>query len=180
MSTLSAWTIGAMASKNARLSSPVRSSTQPASAAEVSGPVATITLDQSAGGAVISPRSIVISGCASSRAVTAAEKTSRSTASAPPAGTAAPTAASIITEPSARISQCKRPTAFVSSSSDRKEFEHTSSASPSVWWASVPRSGRISCSTTGTPRRAAAQAASLPAMPPPMTWIGAMSVIGSP
>ena len=33
--------------------------------------------------------------------------------------------------PAARISQCSRPTAFCSSSSDRKELEQTSSASPS-------------------------------------------------
>ena len=54
---------------------------------EVSGPVATMTLSQSSGGSATSPRSSVISGCASSAAVTAAEKPSRSTASAPPAGT---------------------------------------------------------------------------------------------
>ena len=53
---------------------------------EVSGPVATMTLSQSAGGATISLRSISISGSASSAAVIASAKPSRSTASALPAG----------------------------------------------------------------------------------------------
>jgi len=38
-----------------------------------------------------------------------------------------------------------------------------------VWCAAVLRAGRISWSTTGNPRRAICQAASLPASPPPMT-----------
>ena len=58
-----------------------------ASAGEVSGPVATMTLSHSGGGSAISSRTISISGCASSASVMAAEKPSRSTASAPPAGT---------------------------------------------------------------------------------------------
>ena len=62
-----------------------------------------------------------------------------------------------------------------SASSERNEFEQTSSASRSVWCASVPRTGRISCSTTGTPAGASCQAASEPASPPPydMYWLGA-------
>ena len=57
------------------------------SAGEVRGPVATMTLSHSGGGRpAISPRSMVTSGCASSARVTASEKPSRSTASAPPAG----------------------------------------------------------------------------------------------
>ena len=77
-------------------------------------------------------------------------------------------------ESSARISACSRPTALYSQSSDRKEFEQTSSARPSVWWASVltPGTPRISCRTTGTPALAICQAASEPARPPPMTWTG--------
>ena len=43
---------------------------------------------------------------------------------------------------------------------------------PSVLCAAVARSGRISCSTTGTPACASCQAASEPARPPPMTWTG--------
>jgi hypothetical protein len=59
--------------------------------------------------------------------------------------------------------------ALCSGSSERNEFEHTSSASPEVLCAAVMRSGRISWSTTGTPREAICQAASLPARPPPTT-----------
>src|SRR5262249_567779 len=66
-------------------------------------------------------------------------------------------------------SACKGPTALCSLSSERKEFEHTGSARAAVLWAAVVRSGRISCSTTGTPRAAICQAASDPASPPPMT-----------
>ena len=40
-----------------------------------------------------------------------------------------------------RNSACSRPTALVSASSERKELEHTNSASPSVTWASVLRTG---------------------------------------
>ena len=60
-----------------------------ASAGEVSGPVATMTLDQSAGGRpATSARSMVTRGWASRRAVISAEKGTRSMASALPAGTA--------------------------------------------------------------------------------------------
>ena len=81
----------------------------------------------------------------------AAEKPSRSTASAPPAGTWLASAARITSELSRRISSCSRPTALFSRSSERSELEQTSSARPSVRCASVDRTGRISCSTTGTP-----------------------------
>ena len=43
---------------------------------------------------------------------------------------------------------------------------------PSVLCAAVDRSGRISCSTTGTPACASCQAASEPARPPPTIWTG--------
>lgn len=77
-----------MASKKARASSPVASRIACDRAGEVSGPVAMMTLSQSAGGRpAISSRWMVIRGWASSAAVTAAAKPSRSTASAPPAGT---------------------------------------------------------------------------------------------
>src|SRR5262249_58946094 len=46
-------------------------------------------------------------------------------------------------------------------------FEHTSPARPSVLCPAVGLTGRISCRTTGTPRDAACQPASLPASPPP-------------
>ena len=71
------------------------------------------------------------------RSVTAAAKPSRSTASAEPAGTLCASAAAMISEPSARISAWSRPTALCSASSERKLFEQTSSARPSVWCAGV-------------------------------------------
>ena len=138
-----------------------------ASGAEVRGPVATMTLPQSAGGRPaisVAARSRSADGRASAL-VTAAENPSRSTASAPPAGTWLASAARMISEPSRRISACSRPTALLAASSERNELEQTSSARPSVWCASVIRAGRISCSTTGTPALAICQAASEPARP---------------
>ena len=70
-----------------------------------------------------------------SQAVTACEKPSRSTASAPPAGTWLRSPQAMMTESNARISACSRPTALYSQSSERNELEQTSSARPSVWWA---------------------------------------------
>ena len=64
-----------MASKKASASSPVRVRTAADRAGDVSGPVATITLSQSAGGRrSISSRRIVTCGVASSAPVTAAAK----------------------------------------------------------------------------------------------------------
>jgi hypothetical protein len=103
------------------------------SAGEVRGPVAMITLSQSAGGSpAISSRRMSISGCAVSATVTASAKPSRSTASAPPAGTWFASAARMISEPRRRISACSSPTALCSRSSERNEFEQTSSASAAV------------------------------------------------
>ena len=59
---------------------------------------------------------------------TAAAKPSRSTASAPPAGTLCASAQAMISDRSARISRCSTPTALVAASSERKELEQTSSA----------------------------------------------------
>ena len=59
--------------------------------------------------------------------------------------------------------------ALPSLSSERNEFEQTSSANCPVLWAAVARCGRISCSTAGTPRRASCHAASEPERPPPTT-----------
>src|SRR5437868_3718200 len=70
-------------------------------------------------------------------------------------------------EPSRRISSLRRPTAL-SSLSPRNELLQTSSASRSVLWTAVGRSGRISYSVTGTPYDAACHAASEPARPPPI------------
>src|SRR5262249_36757596 len=74
----------------------------------------------------------------------AGESRWRSRATAPPAGTWLASPARITSEPSRRISSCRRPTALCSRSSERNEFEHTSSASPPVLWAAVVRLGRIS------------------------------------
>ena len=105
MSIDSRWTIGAMASKKASSVSPVSARIASASAGEVRGPVATITDDQFWGGRpATSSRRMVTSGCASSAAVTAAEKPSRSTASAPPAGTWFASPFAMTSEPKARIS----------------------------------------------------------------------------
>ncbi len=100
--------------------------------------------------------------------VTAPENPSRSTASAPPAGTWLASAARMISEPKRRISACSSPTALLAASSERNELEQTSSARPSVRCASVIRWGRISCSTTRTPALATCHAASEPARPAPM------------
>src|SRR6202011_3041862 len=169
MSMDSRCTIGAIASKNVSAFSSVSSRMASASGAEVRGPVATMTLSHAAGGSpLISPRRNSMSGWSCKALVTAAENPSRSTANAPPAGTWLASAARMISEPSRRISAWSNPTALLAASSDRNEFEHTSSARPSVRCASVMRSGRISCRTTLTPAFAACQAASEPARPPPI------------
>src|SRR5262245_23713201 len=141
----------------------------PDKASDVSGPVATMTglLGLAAGISGISSRTIVTRRCAASVPVTVSANRSRSTANAAPAGTRLASAARITSESSRRISSFSRPTAL-SSLSPRKEFEQTSSASRSVLWTAVGRTGRISYSVTGTPCDAACQAASLPARPPPM------------
>ena len=113
-----------------------------------------------------SSRWMATSGSASSAAVTPAANRSRSTASAPPAGTRVSSPTRITSDPSRRISSLSSPTAF-SSESPRNELLQTSSASRSVRCAAVERTGRISWRETGTPREAACHAASLPARPPP-------------
>ena len=169
MSMLSACTMGAIASKKASASAPVSARIASASAPEVSGPVATIHRPSS-GRAVTSPGSTVTRGWARSRSVTAAAKGSRSTASAPPAGRRWASAMAMTSPPARRISQCSSPTALFSSSSERNELEQTISARCPVRWAKVPTPGRISWIVTGTPARAACQAASDPAIPPPTMW----------
>ena len=116
---------------------------------------------------VTSSRTTVMSGSRSMASVTAAEKFSRSTASACPAGTAVCAAICIRRELDRRISSFSSQGA-VFSLSDFSEFEHTSSAKCAVWCAGVCRTGRISYSSAGTPRRAHCHAASDPASPAPM------------
>ena len=165
--------MGAMASKKASASAPVSARSAWPSAGEVSGPVAKIQRPE-AGSAVTSSSTTVTRGCARSRSVTASEKGSRSMASALPAGSLWASAIAINRPPAARISQCRRPTAFCSSSSERNEFEQTISASLAVRCAKVPTLGRISWITAGSPASAICQAASAPAMPPPTMWIGSL------
>ena len=101
-----------------------------ASAGEVRGPVATMTLSQSAGGSPSISSRDDRDQRMSLRAlrVTSPAKPSRSTASAPPAGSLWRSAAARISEPARRISSCSRPTALLAQSSERNEFEQTSSA----------------------------------------------------
>src|SRR5262249_13944880 len=121
------------------------------------------------GGPAPSPGRIATGGGSRAARVMGGERPSRSPAGPPPAGTWLASAARMISEPSRRISSCKSPTALCSLSSERNEFEQTSSASAALLWAAVVRNGRISWSTTGTPRAAICQAASDPASPPPTT-----------
>ena len=170
---LSRWTMGASASKKARCPSPVASRIAWLSAGAVSGPVATMASPSAASGRPgISARCTRMAGASSIACCTASAKPVRSTARAWPAGTLWRSAAAITSESARRISSCRRPTALRSASSERKELEQTSSASRSLTWASVPRTGRISQSSTGTPRRAICHAASQPARPPPTIRIG--------
>ena len=96
-----------------------------------------------------------------------AAKAPRSTARALPAGTRVARAAAMIRELSRRISSLSSPTAL-STPSARRELLHTSSPKNGDWCAGENFWGFISKRRTRTPRRAACQAASLPARPPPM------------
>ena len=71
------------------------------------------------------------------------ENSTRSTASAWPAGTAEASASARRILSARRIS-CFRSQGAVFSDSDLSELEQTSSAKSAVWWASVERTGRIS------------------------------------
>ena len=143
-----------------------------ASGCAVSGPEATTKMPASGPGiSVTSPRTTSMSSSALTTSVTRAPNRSRSTANAPPAGTAVSSAICIRIDPARRISSFSRPTPLVSAS-PRKELLQTSSAKCSVWWASEGRTGRISCNRTAMPRRASCNASSEPAMPAPtmVTW----------
>src|SRR5262245_43435724 len=74
----------------------------------------------------------------------------------------------MMSDPSWRISALSRP-AGADGESERSELLHTISARCAVACASVRRVGRISNSSTATPRRANCQVASVPASPPPIT-----------
>jgi hypothetical protein len=82
---------------------------------------------RSRGISVTSRCSIAIRGCSVIARVISAANRSRSTASAPPAGTAVRSAHRSAIDPIRRSSSFRSPTAFVSAA-PRIEFEHTSSA----------------------------------------------------
>ena len=92
-------------------------------------------------------------GCAAIAASTAAEKPSRSTASAPPAGTWCASAQRMISEPIARISRWMHADRVVLAVVGAERVGADEFGETLGRCASVPRSGRISCRTTGTPAR---------------------------
>ena len=126
MSTLSQATSGAAASKKFRVVPPPSfSAMASASGSEVRGPEAMTT--SPSGMDVTSPGIMVILGWLKMVSVTMRAKPSRSTASAPPAGTAVASAQRIMRLFSRRSSSFSRPTAF-SSPAPRRELEQQSSA----------------------------------------------------
>ena len=131
----------------------------------------------SGSGASTSSRMMSISGWASRAPVMWAAKAPRSTANALPAGTRVARAAAMIRESSRRISSLSSPTAD-SRASARRELLHTSSPKNGDWCAGENFTGFISKRRTRTPRRAACQAASLPARPPPIMVMAGFSVFG--
>ena len=161
----SAVTIGAAASKKCRLS-PRSSSIAVSSLPSVSGPVA-MTVGPS-GMLVTSSVTTSILGFDRIASVTAFENSSLSTASAPPAGTLVASAQRIMIEPRQRSSCLSSPTAL-SSLSERRELEQTSSANPSLLCAGERREGFISKSLTPIPLSASTAAHSQPASPAPIT-----------
>ena len=121
-----------------------------ARASEVSGPDASTSASHpsaSAATSAASRRSNVMRGCASTRPVIRCENRSRSTARAPPAGTAHSSAAASRYDPSVRSSAFSMPAAL-SGFVDFSELEHTSSARPPPRCTAVGTSGRISTKRT--------------------------------
>ena len=126
MSTLSKDTSGAAASKKFRvLPPPSLAAMASASGSEVRGPEAMTT--SPSGMDVTSPGIMVMLGWLKMVSVTMWAKPSRSTASAPPAGTAVASAQRMMRLCSRRSSSFRRPTAF-SSPAPRRELEQQSSA----------------------------------------------------
>jgi len=113
-----------------------------ASGSEVSGPVARM-VTASRGMRWRSSRTSLTWGSAAIAAVIRRANSSRSTASALPAGTCAESAVRTTSESSRRISSFSSPAAW-SRALPRRLFEHTSSASSAVWWTGVRTAGRIS------------------------------------
>src|SRR5688572_9831108 len=136
-----------------------------ARASEVSGPVATMVTGSS-GIRSTSPRRTATPGRAATASVTRRANSSRSTASALPAGTFTSSATRMVSDPMRRISSFSRPAAW-SRALPRRLLEQTSSARSPVWWTGVLFTGRISCRSTPIPWRDSCHAASTPARPPP-------------
>ena len=176
MSIESRCTIGAMASKKASASSPVSLRMAAARAGEVSGPVAMMTLSQSGGGSATSPRSSVISGWASSAADTAAGKAvavdRERAAGRHLVGVGG--AHDQRAEPAHLLVQQADGVVLRVVGAERVGADQFGIAVGLVR-GGRDRSGRISCSTTGTPACASCQAASEPARPPPTMWTGCMA-----
>ena len=160
-------TMGAAASKKCNLCTPGSASMAPTKASSVSGPVARMA-GASGMASTTWPVAISISGSLFRISVTRRENASRSTASAPPAGTRAHWAQLRISESSRAISALSRPEALVRCSA-LSELEQTSSEKLSSVWAGECFFGFISTRRTGMPRRASCQAASHPASPAPTT-----------
>src|SRR5688572_5011913 len=121
------------------------------------------------GSSSMTRRSMRTFGCSARRAVTSRPKPTRSTASASPAGTRWRSAQAMTSDPARRSSALRSPAGAVGSS-ERSEFEHTSSHRSGVRCAGDIAAGFISISVTRRPRSASCQAASEPASPAPITW----------
>ena len=134
-------TIGAIASKNASAFSSVSSRIASASGAEVKGPVATMTLRQSAGGRPAISRGDLDQGMLVQRVGDGGGKSVAIHRQRATGRHLVGVGARMISEPSRRISACSSPTALLAASSERNELEQTSSARPAVWCASVIRCG---------------------------------------
>ena len=152
MSMLSAWTMGAMASKKASASAPVSAADRLGQGGRGQRAGGDDPLARRPAGTRPPPRRCESGDALRRRGGDGARRRARGPPPArrrPAAGAGRPS--SMISPPAARISQCSRPTAFCSSSSERNEFEQTISARSPVLCAKVPTLGRISWMTTGTP-----------------------------
>ena len=166
-------TIGAAASKNESDSAPTSLDSEVARASEHRGPAA--MTHRPSGTLQTSPRTTSMRGLCSTSLPTRPEKTSLSTASAPPAGTDACLAHASSSLPIISSSSLRRPAAE-SRLVLLRELEQTSSAMPSVWCAAVDERGLCSQRRTRTPLLASCSAHSQPARPAPTTVTMSMSM----
>ena len=138
-----------------------------------------ITLCHVGGMSSISPVTISTSGCSVRAVVTASEKPTRSTASAPPAGSLCASPALRMSEPVRRISSCSTPTAL---NANHRTEKSLSTQVPQSWLSrgrlsSLP--GAFHAARQGNRASAICQAASEPARPAPTTWMGSRAVMGA-